>query len=90
MKGKKVFVLTINEVSEFEQFDHDPVVYESREEARALLAEAKEEAISDYIDEDNPVCVIDKDTPDYFSLYNEEEGWSHTHYEVSITECVIQ
>ena len=90
MKGKKVFVLTINEVSEFEQFDHDPVVYESREEARALLAEAKEEAISDYIDEDDPVCVISNDKPDYFSLYNEEEGWSHTHYEVSITECVIQ
>ena len=41
MKGKRVYVLTINEVSEFEQFDHDPVVYESREKARALLAKAR-------------------------------------------------
>ena len=90
MKGKTVFVLTINEVSEFEQFDHDPVVYESREKARALLVKAKMDAIEDYIDEEDPAYVIDKDTPDYFSLYNEQEGWSHTHYEVSVTECVIQ
>lgn len=90
MKGKLVYVLTINEVSEFEQFDHEPVVYEKREKARALLAKARGDAIEDYIDEEEPAYVINNDTPDYFSLYNEQEGWSHTHYEVSITECIIQ
>ncbi len=90
MKGKKVYVLTINEVSEFEQFDHDPVVYEDREEARALLAKAKEEAIKDYVDDEDFPCTINNDKPDYFSLYSEDEGWSNTHYEVTITECTIQ
>lgn len=90
MKGDKVFILTINEVSEFEQFDHDPVAYESREEARALLKSARTSAIREYIDEENLDISIVKDTPDYFSLCNQNEGWGYTHYEVSITECVIQ
>ena len=92
MKGKKVFVVVINEVSEFEQFDHDPEVYEEREKARELLAKARQDAINEYLDEEDEdsFCTIDKDTPDYFALYDSEQGWSHTHYEVSITECEIQ
>lgn len=89
MKGDKIFILTINEVSEFEQFDHDPVPYENREEARAHLKSAKESAIREYIDEEDPGICIVQDTPDYFSLCSQNEGWGYTHYEVTITECTI-
>ena len=88
----KVYVVTINEVSGFEQFDHDPYVFAKKEDARALLSEARDEAIEEYMedgDEDCP-CAIDKDTEDYFALYDQDNGWSHTHYEVSVCECEIR
>lgn len=87
---EKVYVVTINEVSEFEQFDHDPIVYDNREAARALLKKAKEDAIADYCDEEDNGMAIDADLEDYFALYSCDEGWSHTHYEVQVTECEIQ
>lgn len=89
----KVYVLTINEVSEFEQFDHDPEAFAKKEDARKMLAKARADAIGDYLEEDDDEdcsCAIDKDTDDYFALYSQTEGWSHTHYEASVTECEVQ
>lgn len=85
----KVYVLTINEVSEFEQFDHDPLVYDNIEDARLVLSSARENALEEYFDEDEGDVAIDKDREDYFALFNREEGWSHTHYEAQITECEV-
>ncbi len=92
---KKVYVVTINEVSDFEQFDHTPVVFSKREDAEKYLAQAKKEAIEDYEPDDKGeseeecgMC-ISADQPDYFALY-EGNSWSETHYEVTIDECEIQ
>ena len=84
----KVYVVTINEVSEFEQFDHEPTVFKDKKDAIAFLKRARKDAIAEYIEEDNGFS-IDKDTDCYFALFNSAEGWSHTHYEVSVDECEV-
>jgi len=88
MKGEEVFVVTINEVSKQEEFEHDPQVFENIEDARDLLKKAKESAIKEYIDEDAGISIV-SDNPDYFALCA-DEGWSLTHYEVTVTACKIQ
>ena len=85
----QVYVVTINEVSDFEQFDHEPYVFLNLDDARKFLSGAKEEAISDYMEDSDEDMKIDKNKPDYFCLYSEAGGWSHTHYEVEITKCEV-
>ena len=87
---KKVFVVSINEVSDFEQFDHEPEVFEKLVDAQEYFNSAKEDAKKDYIDGDDGDMVVDKESDTYFCLYNQEEGWSHTHYEVQIDEKEIE
>lgn len=91
MKGDKIYVVTINEVSEFEQFDHKPETFEDINDAKEYLKDAKESAKREYLsDEEETGNRIDTENDTYFALYNYYEGWSHTHYEVELTECTIQ
>ena len=86
----KVWVVTRNEVSDFEEFEYEPKVFCDRESARKYLAELRKNGIEEYIgegkDKDDSYAIC-ADSKDRFQLYDKEQGWSHTHYEISIFEC---
>lgn len=82
---KKVYIITIDEVYDFENFLHDPMVFadeqKAREEFERIKANAKEEYKDKYEE------VEEGDT--YFEMY--AEGYfSEGHYAVHLYEKEIE
>ena len=80
----KLYIITISDVYEFEEFRHDPIVKLTRKEARKELAALKASAKETYKDQYNK-C---ESKPDSFSLF--PDGYlGESHYDAWISEVEV-
>ena len=82
----KVYIITIDEVYDFENFPHEPLVFANEEKAKAEFESIKESAKTEYGNKFNE--VEEGDT--YFEMYAEgyfSEGHCAVHlYEEEVEE----
>ena len=73
----KLYIITIDDVYDFEGFAHKPIVCLTKKEAQAELARIKREAKKD--------CDFDTvdSSPRSFSMYN-DGTWGTSHYDAII------
>lgn len=80
---KKVFVLTISDVADFESFPKDPSVFEKKEDALSAMKSYKEDFLkdidSDWVVEEDEMC---------FSAYIDGR-YAENHYDITIYECRV-
>jgi hypothetical protein len=76
---KKVYIITIDEVYDFENFPHEPMVFADEKKAREEMARIIDEAKEEYKDKFNEV----EEGETYFEMY--AEGYfSEGHYAVHL------
>ena len=80
----KLFIITIDDVYEFEGFHHDPIVRLTRTEARKELARLKAEAKDTYKGQFDE-CT---GTRDSFSMYP-QGYWGTSHFDACIDEVEV-
>ena len=80
---KKVFVLTISVVADFENFPQSPSVFEKKEDALSAMKSYKEAFLkgidSDWVVEEGEMC---------FSAYIDGR-YAENHYDITIYECRV-
>ena len=80
---KKVFVLTISDVADFENFPQSPSVFEKKEDALSAMKSYKEDFLkgidSDWAVEEGEMC---------FSAYIDGR-YAENHYDITIYECRV-
>ena len=80
---KKVFVLTISDVADFESFPKDPSVFEKKEDALSAMKSYKEDFLKDidseWVVEEGEMC---------FSAYIDGR-YAENHYDITIYECIV-
>lgn len=81
----KLYVITIDDVYDYEGFPVKPIIELSRREARKRLAELKRSAKETYKNQYNKE---DPANPDKFSLYP-DGFWGTSHYDARIDEVDI-
>lgn len=82
---KKVYIITIDEVYDFENFPHEPMVFDDKKKAREKMARIIDEAKEEYKDKFNEV----EEGETYFEMY--AEGYfSEGHYAVHLYEKEIE
>ena len=84
----KLYVITIEEIWDYDRLGHDPEVYLSQQAARKRLAEiaelerpAYEEALDD--------SLIEEIYEDMFEFY-EDGCWAQAHLHAEISECELE
>jgi len=73
----KLYIITIDEVYDFEGFAHKPIVSLTKKEAQAELARIKREAKKEF-----DFDTLDS-SPRGFSMYN-DGTWGTSHYDANI------
>lgn len=82
---KKVYIITIDEVYDFENFHHEPMVFADEKKAREEMARIINEAKEEYKNKFNEV----EEGETYFEMY--AEGYfSEGHYAVHLYEKEIE
>lgn len=82
---RKVYIITIDEVYDFEIFPHEPMVFADEQKAREEMARIINEAKKEYKDKYNEV----EEGETYFEMY--AEGYfSEGHYAVHLYEKEIE
>lgn len=84
----KLYVITIEEIWDYDRLGHDPEVYVSQQVARKRLAEIAElerptyqEALED--------SLVEEIYEDMFEFY-EDGCWAQTHLHAEISECELE
>jgi len=80
----KLYIITIDDVYEFESFHHDPIVKLTKTEARKELAGLKAEAKDTYKGQFDE-CTSTKDS---FSMYP-QGYWGTSHFDARIDEVEV-
>ena len=81
----KLYIITINEVCDFVNYDHAPVVCFTMKEAKKELSSIFKDAKKEFEDED---VEIDRGKKS-FSIYL-KGSWSESHYEAVINEVEVE
>ena len=81
----KVYVLTINEVYDYEEFNHNPRVFMKREDAIAELNDIKEEAKEEFAEDFDQF----DDGENGFEMYADGR-YSEGHYSVYVHEVEVE
>ena len=85
---KTIWIITIDEVCDYEEFGQRPQAFEKEEDARAMLERFKKDIKSDYADELNDGWAYDEGR-NFVEVYN--DGWySQDHYSVHLYEIELQ
>lgn len=86
-----IYVITINELNDFEPFHHTPMAFMSHDKAKARLRRLHEEAVQDNKDLGNDWVEDEEftDKSECFSMYPEYE-WGTSHYDVAIHEVKVE
>ena len=81
----KLFIITINEVCDFVNYDHAPVVCFTLKDAKKELSGIFKEAKKEYKGEEVTIEKGEKS----FSVYA-DHSWSESHYEAVINEVEVE
>ena len=88
---KKVFVLTISDVADFEDFPKSPSVFENKEDALSAMKSYKEDFLKE-TDVENDTKDGDgwvvEDCEMSFSAYIDGR-YAENHYDITIYECIV-
>lgn len=84
---EKVWIITIDEVVDYENFGQRPQAFEKEEDARAMMERFKADIKEDYAKELEEGWVFEAGR-NYCEVY--DEGWySQNHYKVSLNEVEV-
>lgn len=85
---EKVWIITIDEVCDYEKFYQSPMAFKNEDAARKMLARFKEDVKTDYADELKEGWVY-KDGQNFCEVYN--DGWySQDHYRAELHEIELK
>ena len=84
-----LYIITIDEVYDFQGFSHKPQVFKEKTDAMKILRELRENAKAEFADECNDEDDWDEETSESFSIYPEGE-WGTTHYDARIDEVEVE
>jgi hypothetical protein len=84
----KVYVITIHEVYDFEDFHHTPRVFDSFEKAKKELKAIAKQTIKENKRYGNDDWEVEQGDP-YFSTYP-DGCWGTSHYDAKISEAEIE
>ena len=90
MEKEKVFIITIDEVYDFERFNHNPRAFKTEEGARKAFEDLKKEARENYKDElsDDTYWTVEEYT-DSFEIY-EDGRFAENHFTASLTSLFLE
>lgn len=84
-----LYIITIDEVYDFQGFSHKPQVFKEKADAMKTLRELRENAKAELADECNDEDYWSEVTSESFSIYPEGE-WGTTHYDARIDEVEVE
>ena len=86
--NKMIWVMVIDEVCDFVNYQTMPYAYSKEEDARKAFAELKADAMEEYAEvlEEDDWEVIDK--TNYFEMYGEE--YSKDHYRIDLYQINLE
>ena len=85
----KIWVITYDEVCDFENFPQRPIAFKDESEARKMMERIKEDILSDYADNLQDDDWVFDESADCLEVY-EDGRYSENHFSAVLNEIEVQ
>jgi hypothetical protein len=86
---QKVYVVTIDDVFDWDKEYHQPRVFSKKEDAIRYIKESYEEINDACYEYDEDTYIFDYEEGCCYACIYDDEEWAITHWEISMDECEI-